>query len=150
MVTHLISTHTHADKYQQNQQIISMTLLQSSALRQGFCFKQPCRFFCLTCIYHFTKVSDLIPNGLSARPCLNPKLQSFYLMKGKKSFFFGHYIIKQYFCYTFFSFICRQYIKKEIIMEGIYIIFAGVGIVALALYLWSSYTKSGRKWLESL
>lgn len=54
------------------------------------------------------------------------------------------------FCYTFFSFICRQYIKKEIIMEGIYIIFAGIGIVALALYLWSSYTKSGRKWLESL
>ena len=35
-------------------------------------------------------------------------------------------------------------------MEGIYIIFAGIGIVALALYLWSSYTKSGRKRLESL
>ena len=73
-----------------------------------------------------------------------------YRVIQKKSFFFGHYIIKQYFCYTFFSFICRQYIKKEIIMEGIYIIFAGIGIVALALYLWSSYTKSGRKWLESL
>lgn len=41
-------------------------------------------------------------------------------------------------------------ILKKIIMEGIYIIFAGIGIVALALYLWSSYTKSGRKWLESL
>ena len=35
-------------------------------------------------------------------------------------------------------------------MEGIYIIFAGVGIIAFALYLWSSYTKSGRKWVESL
>lgn len=35
-------------------------------------------------------------------------------------------------------------------MEGIYIIFAGIGVVAFALYLWSSFTKSGRHWIEGL
>lgn len=35
-------------------------------------------------------------------------------------------------------------------MEGIYIILGGVGVVALCLYLWSSYTKSGQRWIDSL
>ena len=40
--------------------------------------------------------------------------------------------------------------KKEIIMEGMYIVLGGVGIVACCLYLWSAFTKSGKKWIESL
>ena len=36
------------------------------------------------------------------------------------------------------------------IMVGMYVILGGVGVVACFLYLWSSYTKSGRKWIESL
>ena len=41
-------------------------------------------------------------------------------------------------------------LKKEIIMEGMYIVLGGVGIVACCLYLWSAFTKSGKKWIESL
>ena len=33
-------------------------------------------------------------------------------------------------------------------MEGMYIVLGGVGIVACCLYL--SFTKSGKKWIESL
>ena len=36
------------------------------------------------------------------------------------------------------------------IMEGMYIVLGGVGIVACCLYLWSAFTKSGKKWIESL
>ena len=35
-------------------------------------------------------------------------------------------------------------------MEGMYIVLGGVGIVACCLYLWSAFTKSGKKWIESL
>ena len=35
-------------------------------------------------------------------------------------------------------------------MIGMYVILGGVGVVACCLYLWSSYTKSGRKWLKEL
>ena len=35
-------------------------------------------------------------------------------------------------------------------MVGMYIVLGGVGIVACCLYLWSAFTKSGKKWIESL
>ena len=41
-------------------------------------------------------------------------------------------------------------VKKEMIMVGMYIVLGGVGIVACWLYLWSAFTKSGKKWIESL
>lgn len=41
-------------------------------------------------------------------------------------------------------------IKKVITMVGMYVILGGVGLIACLLYLWSSYTKSGKKWIESL
>ena len=31
-----------------------------------------------------------------------------------------------------------------------YIVLGGVGIIACCLYLWSAFTKSGRKWVENL
>ena len=34
-------------------------------------------------------------------------------------------------------------------MEGMYIVLGGVGIVACCLYLWSAFTKSGKKWIET-
>ena len=34
-------------------------------------------------------------------------------------------------------------------MEGYVIVIGGVGVTALALYLWT-YTKSGKKWLANL
>ena len=36
------------------------------------------------------------------------------------------------------------------IMEGMYIVLGGVGIIACCLYLWSAFTKSGKKWVENL
>ena len=33
-------------------------------------------------------------------------------------------------------------------MEGMYIVLGGVGIIACCLYLWSAFTKSGRKWVK--
>ena len=49
------------------------------------------------------------------------------------------------------SFICwSEHIKEEMIMEGMYIVLGGVGIIACCLYLWSAFTKSGRKWVENL
>lgn len=35
-------------------------------------------------------------------------------------------------------------------MVGMYVILGGVGVVACFLNFWSSYTKSGRRWIESL
>lgn len=35
-------------------------------------------------------------------------------------------------------------------MEGMYIVLGGVGIIACYLYLWSAFTKNGRKWVENL
>ena len=35
-------------------------------------------------------------------------------------------------------------------MEGMYIVLDGVGIVECCLYLWFAFTKSGKKWIESL
>ena len=35
-------------------------------------------------------------------------------------------------------------------MEGMYIVLGGVGTVAYSLSLWFAFTKSGKKWIESL
>ena len=51
---------------------------------------------------------------------------------------------------TIFLALFADNIKKKIIMEGMYIVLGGVGIVACCLYLWSAFTKSGKKWIESL
>ena len=50
----------------------------------------------------------------------------------------------------FLALFADNILKKEIIMEGMYIVLGGVGIVACCLYLWSAFTKSGKKWIESL
>lgn len=51
---------------------------------------------------------------------------------------------------TIFLALFADNILKKIIMEGMYIVLGGVGIVACCLYLWSAFTKSGKKWIESL
>lgn len=40
--------------------------------------------------------------------------------------------------------------RSDVIGTVLSIVLGGVGIVACCLYLWSAFTKSGKKWIESL